>query len=436
MTRENRWEPEEQKHKNRQPRLKRVVITGLGAVTPIGIGQKGLWEGVKRGTSAVQRITRFDPGAFRSQVAAQVNDFDPQDWVHDGKKLRRMDRFSQFALAAAMMALEDARLDLKAQSNPYSPEEIGCYIGTALGGISYAEEQHEIYLHEGIKAVSPMLALSIFGGAASCNIAIELGLNGPNVANANSCASGTIALGEAFRLIRQGGARAMLAGGVEAPLAPLVYGSFSVIKAMSSANETPELACRPFDRNRDGFVMAEGSAVLLLEEYESALERNAPIYGEILGYGTTNDAYHMTAPLPDGSQAARSMRMALYEAGLTPAQVGYINAHASSTPLNDKTETQALKQVFGELAYQVPISGTKGLHGHALGATGAFEAAICSLIFRHDYLPPTTNLRDPDPECDLSYIKNEGLNRKVDTILSNSFGFGGINAALAFGRVG
>lgn len=432
MTSYSRWEPDLEK---RQPRQKRVVITGLGAVTPIGIGRKGLWEGVLRGVSAVQRITRFDPGEFRSQVAAQVNDFDPQDWVHDGKKLRRLDRFSQFGLAAAMMALDDAHLDLKATSNPYSPEEIGCYIGTALGGISYAEEQHAVYLNDGIRAVSPMLALSIFGGAASCNIAIELGLNGPNVANANSCASGTIALGEAFRLIRQGGARAMLAGGVEAPLAPLVYGSFSVIKAMSSANETPELACRPFDRNRDGFVMAEGGAVLLLEEYESALERGASIYGEILGYGTTNDAYHMTAPLPGGYQAARSMRMALYEAGLNPAQIGYINAHASSTPLNDRTETQALKQVFGELAYQVPISGTKGLHGHALGATGAIEAAICNLVFCHDYLPPTTNLRDADPECDLCYIKDTGLHRRVDTILSNSFGFGGINAALVFGRV-
>lgn len=433
MIRDDRWQSEQLKE--RSQREKRVVITGIGAVTPIGVGQKGLWEGVRRGQSAVQRITRFDPGQFRSQVAAQVNDFDPHEWVSEGKKLRRMDRFSQFGLAAAMMALEDAGLDLKDRANPYSSEEIGCYIGTALGGISYGEEQHEIYLREGIKAVSPMLALSIFGGAASCNIAIELGLNGPNVANANSCASGTIALGEAFRLIRRGGARAMLAGGVEAPLAPLVYGSFSIIKAMSSANETPELACRPFDRNRDGFVMAEGSAILLLEEYESALERNAPIYGEILGYGTTNDAYHMTAPLPGGGQAARSMRMALYEAGLSPAQIGYINAHASSTPLNDKTETQAIKTVFGELAYQVPISGTKGMHAHALGATGAMEAAICSLIFRHNYLPPTVNLRDRDPECDLSYIKDSGLDRSVDYILSNSFGFGGINAALVFGRV-
>ncbi|MBN9393511.1 MAG: beta-ketoacyl-ACP synthase II [Chloroflexi bacterium] len=435
MTREDRWEPESAQSTNRPSGQKRVVITGLGAVTPIGIGQKGLWEGVKRGVSAVQRVTRFDPGQFRSQVAAQVNDFDPQDWVHDGKKLRRLDRFSQFGLAAAMLALEDAGLNLKDAANPYSPEEVGCYIGTALGGITYAEEQHEIYMTDGIRAVSPLLALSIFGGAASCNIAIELGINGPNIANANSCASGTIALGEAFRVIKQGVARAMLAGGVEAPLAPLVYGSFSVIKAMSSANETPELACRPFDRNRDGFVMAEGSAILLLEEYESAVARNAPIYGEILGYGTTNDAYHMTAPLPGGSQATRSMRMALYEAGLSPAQVGYINAHASSTPLNDKTETQALKQVFGELAYHLPISGTKGLHGHALGATGAIEAAICSLIFRHNFLPPTTNLRDADPECDLAYIKDEGLNCKVDTILSNSFGFGGINAALVLGRV-
>jgi 3-oxoacyl-[acyl-carrier-protein] synthase II len=289
-------------------------------------------------------------------------------------------------------------------------------------------------MQEGLRGVSPLLALSIFGGAASCNVAMEVGINGPNIANANSCASGAIALGEAFRLIKCGGARAMLAGGVEAPLAPLVFGSFTLIKALSTSNETPELACRPFDRYRDGFVMAEGAAVLLLEEYESAVERGAPIYGEILGYGTTNDAYHMTAPLPTGEQAGRAMRMAIYEAGLQVEQIDYINAHASSTPLNDKTETLAIKQVFGEQAYHIPISGTKGMHAHALGATGAIEAAICNLIFRHDYLPPTVNLRDRDPECDLNYIAGEGLNRRVDYILSNSFGFGGINAALVFGR--
>jgi 3-oxoacyl-[acyl-carrier-protein] synthase II len=421
---------QEQNHHER-----RVVVTGIGAVTSIGTGRDGLWAGVKQGQSAVRRVTRFDPSPFRSQIAAEVTDFDPQNWVEDGRRLRRLDRFSLFAICSCLQALEDAQLDVSDQGCPYSLDEVGIYIGTALGGISYAEEQHALFVKEGIRGVSPLLALSIFGGAASCNVAIELGITGPNIANANSCASGTIALGEAFRLIKSGGVKAMLAGGVEAPLAPLVFGSFSIIKALSALNETPDLACRPFDRNRDGFVMAEGAAMLLLEDYESAIERGAHIYGEILGYGTTNDAHHMTAPLPSGEQAARAIRLALYEAGLQPEQIDYINAHASSTPLNDKTETLAIKKVFGDFAYNLPISGTKGMHAHALGATGAIEAAICNLVFEYDYLPPTVNLRDSDPECDLNYIAGEGLHQKANYILSNSFGFGGINATLVFGRV-
>jgi 3-oxoacyl-[acyl-carrier-protein] synthase II len=414
---------------------RRVVITGIGAVTTIGIGKDGLWAGVRRGQSAVRRITRFDPSPFKSQIAAEVADFDPQDWVRDGKRLRRMDRFSLFAICASQMALQDAGLDLSDQRSPYGKDEMGIYVGTALGGVAFAEEQHAVYMNEGLRGVNPLLALSIFGGAASCNVAMELGITGPNIANANSCASGAIAIGEAFRLIKHGGARAMLAGGVEAPLAPLVFASFTLIRALSTSNETPELACRPFDVDRDGFVMAEGAAMLLLEDYQSAVERGAPIYAEIVGYGTTNDAHHMTAPLPTGEQAGRAVRLALYEAGLGLEEIDYINAHASSTPLNDKTETLAIKNVFGELAYNIPISGTKGMHAHALGATGAVEAAICSLIFQHNYLPPTVNLRNRDPECDLNYIVGEGVERKVDRILSNSFGFGGINAALIFERV-
>jgi len=418
-----------------QVQTRRVVVTGIGPVTTIGIGREGLWAGVMRGASAVRRITRFDPSAFKCQIGAEVNDFDPQDWVTDGRRLRRMDRFSLFAVCASRLALDDAQLDLTDPACPYNRDEMGVYIGTALGGIAYAEEQHTNFVQEGLKGVNPMLALSIFGGAASCNVAIELGVTGPNIANANSCASGAIALGEAFRLIKQGGAKAMLAGGIEAPLAPLIFGSFTLIKALSTSNETPELACRPFDRYRDGFVMAEGGAMLLLEEYESALRRGAHIYGEILGYGTSNDAHHMAAPLATGEQAARAMQMALYEARLGLEQVDYINAHASSTPLNDKTETLAIKQVFGDLAYNIPISGTKGMHAHALGATGAIEAAICNLIFENNYLPPTVNLRDPDPDCDLNYIKGEGVLQRPQYILSNSFGFGGINAALVLGRV-
>ncbi|MGH2348556.1 MAG: beta-ketoacyl-[acyl-carrier-protein] synthase family protein, partial [bacterium] len=263
-----------------------------------------------------------------------------------------------------------------------------------------------------------------------------LGLTGPSSANSDSCSSGAIAIGAAFREIREGHADVMFAGGIECPLAPLIFGAFDLIRAMSTRNDAPERACRPFDRNRDGFVMAEGGAVLVLEELGRAERRNAPIYGEVLGYGASNDAYHMTAPLPSGMQAARAMRLALQEAALEPEQVGYVNAHASSTPLNDSTETKAIKTVFGEFAYRVPISGTKAMHGHALGATGAIEAAICMLALRHDYLPPTINLDDPDPECDLDYIPHVGREQRVDYIVSNSFGFGGINATLVFGRYG
>ncbi len=418
-----------------KPGERRVVVTGLGPLTSIGIGRDGLWEGVQAGKSAVRRITRFDPTLFKSQIAAEINNFDPLEWVEGGRRLRRLDRFSLFAISATRLALEDGKLDLSDETCPYGRDEIGIYIGSALGGISYAEEQHSLYLKEGLKGVSPMLALSIFGGASSCNVAIELGITGPNIANANSCASGAIAIGEAFRLIKSGRVKAMLAGGVEAPLAPLVFSSFTLIKALSTSNENPELACRPFDFYRDGFVMAEGAGLLLLEDYESAVNRGAHVYGEVLGYGTTNDAYHMTAPLPSGEQAARAMQLALYEAGLRLEQVGYINAHASSTPLNDKVETLAIKKTFGELAYNIPISGTKGMHGHALGATGAIEAAICNLIFENSYLPPTTNLRDPDPDCDLNYIRCEGLGQRPEYLLSNSFGFGGINASLIFGAV-
>jgi 3-oxoacyl-[acyl-carrier-protein] synthase II len=282
--------------------------------------------------------------------------------------------------------------------------------------------------------VRPTLALSVFGGAASCNIAINLGITGPTSANTDSCASGAIALGEAFRLIRAGEVDVMLAGGVEAPLTPLIFGAFDLIRAMSTRNTPPGAACRPFDRGRDGFVMGEGAAVLVLERLEHARTRGAAIYGEIVGYGSTNDAHHMTAPLPSGRQAARAMQLALADGGLRPDQIDYVNAHGSSTPLNDSTETRAIKMVLGDHARRVAVSGTKSMHGHALGASGAIEAAICMLSFRHDYLAPTINLDDPDPDCDLDYIPHRGRTAHVHHILTNSFGFGGINASLALGR--
>ena len=407
----------------------RVVVTGLGAVTPIGSGAAGLLDGVRAGLPGVRAITRFDSSQFASRVAAEVADFDPTRHL-DGKQARRLDRFSQFAVVSARAAIADAALDLDQTDR----ERVGCFIGTALGGAAFAEEQHSVYITEGIRRVRPTLALSVFGGAAPCNIAIDLGINGPTSANTDSCASGTIALGEAFRLLRAGEADVILAGGVEAPLTPLIFGAFDIIKAMSTRNTNPQAACRPFDRGRDGFVMGEGAAVLVLEALDHALTRGAAIYGEMLGYGSTNDAYHMTAPLPSGRQAARAMQLALADAGIRPEQIDYINAHGSSTPLNDSTETRAMKTVFGDYARRIPISGTKSMHGHALGASGAIETAICMLALRHLYLAPTINLDDPDPECDLDYIPHRGRSQRVNYVLTNSFGFGGINASLALGR--
>ncbi|MGH2452250.1 MAG: beta-ketoacyl-ACP synthase II [bacterium] len=408
----------------------RVVVTGIGAVTPMGQGSAGLLEGMRAGRCGIRPVTRFDTAPFSSGIAAEVSGFDPLAFM-DAKRARRLDRFAQFSVAAARQAVEDAALALEDEDR----DRIGIFIGAALGGGAFAEEQHEIYLREGLRRIRPTLALAVFSGSASCNVAIEFGITGPTSGNSDSCTSAAIALGEAFRSVRDGETDFFLAGGVECPLAPLIFGAFDLIRAMSTRNDAPEAACRPFDAGRDGFVMGEGAAILVLEEYGRAVRRSAPIYGEILGYGSTNDAHHMTAPLPSGHQAARAMRLAMEDAGLVPEQIGYVNAHASSTPLNDSIETAAIKLALGEHAYTVPVSGTKPMHGHALGATGAIEAALCMLALRHDYLPPTLNLEQPDPRCDLDYIPGEGRRARVDYILSNSFGFGGINATLAFGRV-
>ena len=407
--------------------LRRVVVTGIGAVTPIGIGVDGLWEGLQGRRSAVRAITRFDPSVFKSRIAGEVEGFHATDHIEQ-RRARRLDRYSQFAIAATRMAVADAELDLRREDC----DRVGAMMGTALGGVAYGESQYHAFLTEGPRAVDPALALTVFAGAASCNIAIEFGCTGPNATNGMSCASGAIAIGEGFRAIARGEADVMIAGGAEAPLAPLCFGAFSIIRAMSTRNDDPSHASRPFDADRDGFVMAEGSAVLVLEERERALARGAPVYIEICGYGLTNDAYHMTAPRPDGSQAARCMRNALAEARIAPEDVGYINAHGSSTPLNDPTEVSAIKQVFGDHAYRLALSGTKGYYGHALGASGAFEAAICALASRHRWLPPTVNLQQPDPACDLDHVTGEGRPLDPDYVLSNSFGFGGINAALVF----
>ena len=409
---------------------RRVVISGIGAITPIGSTVEGLWEGLRREKSAVGSITRFDPSIFKSHNAAEVNDFDATDWL-EKKRVKRLDRYGHFSVASARMAVADAGIDLEKEDR----EQIGSTMGSALGGLQFAEGQLDLYLREGIRSVDPMLALCVFGGAASCNIAIELGVSGPNSTNSMSCASGTIAIGEGFRLIRDGYADVMIAGGAEAPLAPLCFGAFSIIRAMSTRNDDPETSSRPFDRDRDGFVMGEGAAVVILEEYGRAKARGAKIYAEVAGFGFTNDAYHMTAPRPDGSQAARSMRLAMRDADVSPHEVQYINAHGSSTPLNDPTETRAIKDVFGDDAYSVRVSGTKGYYGHSLGASGAIETAISALAIEREWLPPTVNLSVADEACDLNFLPKTGEDQRVEHILTNSFGFGGINAALVLRRV-
>jgi len=374
-------------------------------------------------------VTRFDPTPFKSRIAAQVNDFVATDHLEE-RRARRLDRFGRFSVAATRLALLDAGIDLAREDR----DTVGAMMGTALGGVAFAEQQYPEFLRGGPRAVDPSLALMVFAGAASCNVAIEFGLTGPNSTNGMSCASGTIAIGEAFRAIVRGDADTMVAGGIEAPLAPLCFGAFAIIRAMSTRNEDPARASRPFDSGRDGFVMGEGAAVLVLEERGRALARGAPIYAEVCGYGLTNDAYHMTAPRPDGRQAARAMQLALRDANVAPGDIGYINAHGSSTPLNDPTETASIKQVFGDHAYRLALSGTKGYYGHALGASGAIEAAICALSLRNGWLPPTVNLETPDPACDLDFIQGGGREARPEFVMSNSFGFGGINASLVFRR--
>jgi 3-oxoacyl-[acyl-carrier-protein] synthase II len=407
----------------------RLAITGIGAITPIGSGVEGLWAGVRGGASAVRRIERFDASPFSSRVAAEI-DFDAPRYLSP-KQVRRLDRFSQFALVSARMALADAGLT----ADEIAADGAGVYIGSALGGVAFAEEQHTAYLCRGPQQVNPLLALSVFGGAASSNVSIELGLTGPALANGNSCAAGLIALGEAARLIEDGRVTVMLAGGAEAPLAPLTFGAFAMIRVLSTRNDDPATASRPFDRDRDGFVIAEGAAVLVLESFARATARGAHIYAELAGYGTTSDAHHMTAPHPDGTHAARAMCDAITSAGLAPEAIDYVNTHGSATVLNDSTECRAIRTVLGRHAERVPISGTKGLHGHALGATGAMETAICALALDRGHLPGTANLVNLDPACDLDVIPPGGRDAQVGHLLCNAFGFGGVNASLLLSAV-
>ena len=415
---------------------RRVWITGIGVVTPIGTGLDAFRAGLRRATSPVKRIDRFDPSPFRSQVAAQVDDFDPLAWMPP-KTARQLDRFSQFGMVAGRLALDDARLAPGAPGQP-DPERIGIYLGSALGGIAFAEEQHQRYLEKGIRQVAPTLALAVFGGAAPANLGIALDLRGPILSTANSCASGAVALGEALGDLREGRVDAAIAGGCEIPLSPLAFGAFDIIRALSAGhNDDAEHAARPFDQGRDGFVMGEGAALLVLEEAEAAERRGATPYAELMGYGATSDAHHMVQPRADGREAARATTIALDDAAVDPAEIDYVNAHASSTPIGDIAEARALTMALGERGATVPVSGTKAYYGHPLGASGAIEAAICSLAIRDGWAPPSVNLVEPEPELGglLPGLLRAGRTGTYRRVLSTSFGFGGLNGALVFGSI-
>jgi len=415
----------------RNGKERRAVITGIGPITCIGIGRENFWRGIRGEKSGIRRVSSFDTTAFHAHCAGEIRDWTPEDYFPP-HRLKRLDRYAQFSVASARMALDDAGL---AYAREEPQHRVGVSFGTALGGIANAEYQHGHFIKKGTRGVNQTLALQVFGGSAHSNIAIEFGFRGVGTTNSNSCASGTVAVGEALRYIRDDFADVVIAGGAEAPLSPLTFGAFALIKTMSQFTGDPAEACRPFDLRRDGFVIGEGAASLVVEELEHARKRGAHIYAEVLGYSLNNDAFHMTTPLPGGESCIRAIWDTLADANLAPEQIDYVNAHASSTQLNDSTETLALKEVFGEHAKRMPVSGTKAFTAHPLGATGAIEATICALAIEEAWLPPTLNRVHADPACDLDVVPNEGRSAKLNYVLSNSFGFGGINACLVLGAV-
>jgi 3-oxoacyl-[acyl-carrier-protein] synthase II len=411
--------------------MRRAVITGLGPITAVGIGRDNFWNGLRAEKSGIRRVESFDSSIFNAHCAAEIPAWVPEEFFPP-HRLKRLDRYAQFAVGSAKLALADAGIEW-ARERPQ--HRIGVSFGTALGGVANAESEHAHFLKKGARGVNQTLALQVFGGSAHTNIAIEFGFRGVGTTNSNSCASGTVAVGEALRYIRDGFADVIVAGGAEAPLSPLTFGAFAFIKTMSQFDDDPSRSCRPFDRLRDGFVMGEGAASVIVEELEHARGRGAHIYAEVLGYSLNNDAFHMTSPLPTGESCIRAMHQALEDAQIAPEKIDYINAHASSTQLNDATETKSIKEVFGERACHIPVSGTKPYTGHPLGATGAIEATLCALAIERNWIPPTLNWENPDPACDLDVVPQHGRERKVDYVLSNSFGFGGINACIVLGRV-
>jgi 3-oxoacyl-[acyl-carrier-protein] synthase II len=408
---------------------RRVVVTGMGMVTPLGIGTEASWQALCRGKSGVGPVTHFDASQFRTRIAGEVKDFNPHDFINR-KLVRRGDRFIHFALAAARMALEDSGLKIDASND----ERVGVSVGTAMGGIESIEKNHELLLKGKRQQISPFFVPSFLGNMATGQVAITFGAKGANMCTVTACASGTHAIGDAAIVIQRGDVDAMIAGGTEAAIRPLVFAGLDPLKVMSARNDAPEKASRPFDKGRDGFVISEGAGMVILEELESARKRGAQIYGEVLGYGLNSDAYHITAPDPEGAGAASCMRLALEDANISPDQVDYINAHGTSTELNDLSETRAIKSVFGERAHKIPISANKSMMGHMWAGAGVTEAIASLLTIRDGIIPPTINYETPDPECDLDYVPNEARKAEVNTVLSNSFGFGSTNGCLILGK--
>jgi 3-oxoacyl-[acyl-carrier-protein] synthase II len=408
---------------------RRVVVTGLGLVTPLGTGIEKTWKALCAGESGVTRITRFDPTDYPSQIAGEVKDFNATEFI-EKKELKKMDLFIHYAVGAAQMAVDDAGLKVTAEN----AEQVGVYIGSGIGGLGSIEHYHKVLQEKGPDRVTPFFIPMTVINLASGQVAIRLGARGPNSCAVTACATGNHCIGDAFRLIQRGDASVMIAGGAEAAVTPLGVAGFGAARALSRRNDDPAGASRPFDRDRDGFVLSEGAGVLVLEELETAKRRGARVYAEIIGYGMSADAYHITAPPEDGEGAVRCMEMSIHDAGIAKSDIGYINAHGTST-FADKIETLAIKRVFGELAYRIPVSSTKSMTGHLLGAAGGVEAAFSVLALHHGILPPTINLEHPDPDCDLDYVPAQAREASVQVALSNSFGFGGVNACLLFKRL-
>lgn len=410
--------------------MRRVVVTGLGIVSPLGCGVEKNWNAITAGQCGIGKVTRFDASDLATQIAGEVKDFNAEDYI-EKKEIKKMDLFIQYGLAAAEMAFQDSGLEI----NDDNAERVGVLVGSGLGGLPAIENYHKVLLERGYKRISPFFIPMLIINLAPGQISIRFGAKGPNLSSVSACATGTHSIGDAYHMIARGDADAMFAGGTESTITPLGIGGFNVMKALSTRNDDPATASRPFDKNRDGFVMAEGAGILMLEEYEMAKKRGANIYCEVAGYGLTSDAFHLTQPAPEGEGAARGMKMALNNAGINPEEVDYINAHGTSTYFNDLNETKAIKTVLGDHAAKVMVSSTKSMTGHGLGAAGGFEAVYSALAIKNGVIPPTINYLEPDPECDLDYVPNEARQAECNIVLSNSLGFGGTNATLAFRKI-